>query len=201
MTDSAYTSRHINNLLASSQVTNGTKTITLATNTWDGYGQTGVCNAAGQPSFTPSLQGLTGGFLWTSQGITTQRGNLTRSVRPDGWACISYNQVGEVIATQASTGAGSTSNYTTTTNYGAPESLSVNGLSSTLSWNSWLGSTGQTGPNGDSVSMTYDGFARPQTYMTSAGATVTLSIVRATRRPKRSTGGGGREPSTGLGEW
>ena len=86
-TDSGHAARTYINLLTSSPVTNGTATTTHAqTNTWDGYGQ----NPAG-PS-PHSLDLSPGATTWMAPA-GTYRGNLTHSYRPDGWTCMSYNQV------------------------------------------------------------------------------------------------------------
>jgi len=56
------------------------------------------------------------------------------------------------------------------TNYAAPQSVSTQSYSETISYNSWLGVTGTTGLNGEQLSITCDSYGRPSAGTSPFGA-------------------------------
>jgi RHS repeat-associated protein len=140
LTDPNYTSRYIRNRLTLSY----TGATTLAQNYYDAY--YGCSSAlAGQgwhehddTNYGPSF---------------TYRGNPTSITTPAGSKCLSYDAAGNTI--------GKTQDGVTTTmtmgTYGAvPSAITTGSLAATLNWNSFLGLTGVSGPNGDGAGIAYD---------------------------------------------
>lgn len=118
------------------------------------------------------------------QGVTF-RGNLCRSITPGGVQYKSLDNTGNTIQSSAN-GVGSTATIDASTNYAAPTAMSVGGMSSSMSWNSFLGLTSETGPNGDTVSLGYDANARP-TSTTSPFGAVTSTAYGDTGTPPTKT--------------
>src|SRR5579864_7760928 len=96
---------------------------TLVTNTYD----------IGSPSAVSGLR------EWdTSYANVTTRSNVTSSVTPAGTASYTYDQSGNPTAATVN---GVTTQVATASsnNFAAPTSLTVGSLTSSLSWNSFLG--------------------------------------------------------------
>jgi RHS repeat-associated protein len=78
------------------------------------------------------------------------------------------------METTSSTGDTSTATVSSVTNYSAPSAVSLNGLSTLMQWNSFLGLTQETGPNSDT---TYYGYSSgdPSTVQSPYGAVGTYT--------------------------
>jgi uncharacterized protein RhaS with RHS repeats len=48
-----------------------------------------------------------------------------------------------------------------TSQYAVPSAITAQGQTTAMSWYNFLGLQRETGPNGDQVSLSYDGYARP----------------------------------------
>jgi RHS repeat-associated protein len=81
---------------------------------------------------------------------------------------------------------------TTTSNTGLPS------LSSNLTWNQALGLTGGTGPNGDTVTLGYDGASRPMTSKSPYGATTTYTYNDGATPPNQVATINGRYVRTSM---
>jgi len=99
------------------------------------------------------------------------RGNVTTNYGMDMTHSMCYATTGAVIR---STDGGhiSTTQTSATTNYTAPTAITTGSLTTNLSWDKMLRPTGETGPNGDGVSIGYDSASRPATTYTPNGAYV-----------------------------
>ena len=73
---------------------------------------------------------------------------------------MAYNQMGAVAN---STTNGLTTNITpsATNNYAVPSAITTGGIVNSMSWNTFLGLSSQTGANSDTTSFGYDGSGRP----------------------------------------
>jgi hypothetical protein len=65
--------------------------------------------------------------------------------------------------------------YPASTAFAAPSAITVGGITETLQWNSFLGLTQDTGPNGDTSSTIYDAYARPSQTTSKTGQVTTYS--------------------------
>jgi RHS repeat-associated protein len=175
LNSSAYTSLYIYNRLTQASVTVGTTTTILATNTYDVF--SGSCT----PSPLTSVSGLR---EWSSAYTTsfTTRGNVVCSSTPSGGSNHNYDQAGNVVnvTTNGVTAQVSTSG---STNFAAPSQFTVGGLTTSLGWNSFLGLTSETGPNGDSAATTYDAYARASGTTSPFGASTTVTYTNFTNPP------------------
>jgi YD repeat-containing protein len=134
------------------------------------------CCNDGTLTLTPS------GWQWVSSVTAIDpanssnifRGNVTTNYGMDMTHSMCYATTGAVIR---STNGGHTSTTQTsaTTNYTAPTAITTGSLTTTLSWDNMLRPTGETGPNGDGVSIGYDSASRPATTYTPNGAYVTYT--------------------------
>lgn len=157
-----YTSRYIFNRLLTSTVTDGTNTATLASNTYDQSALTNIPNPCG------SIQGDLCEHDNTNYPYTfTYRGNVSSSTTPTTIATYSLDLTGSVTSTQVN---GITTNVTAANNYAAPGQITTGTLTSTMNWNTFLGLSSATGPNGDSGSIGYDANARPASTTSPYGA-------------------------------
>jgi YD repeat-containing protein len=159
-----YTSIGIWNRLASTTVTNGSQTVTLVTNTYDGSALTSV---TGLREYTP---------------VGTYRGNLTTSVVPGRTTNTAYDVTGAVVSGNDGQGHTLSVTQSTATNYAAPDVITVNGNSSSnqnMTYTSWLATSTVTGPNSTSASTTYDSYARPATSTSAHGAVTTYTYSAA----------------------
>ncbi len=156
--DSNYTSRYIFNRLNTATVTDGTNNLTLANVAYDG-----CC------LYTPSGSAPR---EWDSNyGSVTKRGNATSITDVSGNATsVSYDLYGNTHATTVN-GVPSSASVSSTTNYAAPDSITVNSaLTTSMTYSSFLGLTNETGPNGTSVDIGYDTSGRPQSSKSPFGA-------------------------------
>jgi len=155
LTDPNYTSRYIRNRLTWSY----TGATTLAQNSYDGYNNGCTTALAGQGWHEHDDTNYGPGFIY--------RGNPTGIATPAGSQCLSYDAAGNTV--------GKTQDGVTTTmtmgTYGAvPSAITTGSLATSLNWNSALGLTGVSGPNGDGAGVGYDGNGRPQSASSPYGA-------------------------------
>ena len=165
LNSSNYTSRYIFNRMATSTVTDGTHTTTLASNTYDG---TTYANVSG---ITAHDSNYGTSFIY--------RGNVSQNVSPSGTRTLYYDIGGNVTTT---TNNGVTTSVTTnsSTNWAAPSQLTTNSLSSSMNWTGFLGLSSATGPNGDTASLSYGGSERPASSTSPTGAVTNYTYVDGT---------------------
>jgi YD repeat-containing protein len=163
LSSSTYTSRYIFNRLSSATVTtNGSTFTTLATIGYDGF----------------SLGGSGTPLGWdTSYGSVTARGNPTSMLDVSGfYTTTSYDLFGNVMGATNASGVSSSVTTNSSTNYAAPSQITVgSSLTTSMSYSSFLGLTGETGPNTTSISIGYDTNARPTSSTSPFGATTTTA--------------------------
>ena len=163
LNSSAYTSRYIFNRLSTASVTDGTNTKQLASITYDGSFST-VTN--------PSSNWDTG------YSSVTTRGNVLQSTTTNNVTSYTYNQLG-VVTGVTSNGVATSVTTSNSNSYAAPSQISVGGLTTSLSWTSFLGLSNDTGPNGDSASVYFDSYARQTSTTSPFGATTTYTYSSA----------------------
>jgi RHS repeat-associated protein len=134
-----------------------------------------------------SLASLSGVYEWDSsmQSVTT-RGNPTTVVSSGGTQSMHYDIAGGVSNTTVN-GVTTTATTTSTTNYAAPSQITVGSLSTSMSYNSFLGLTNETDPNGAQVSIGYDALARPGSTTSPFGATTTITYNDTSSPPTANT--------------
>ncbi|HEV8414572.1 MAG TPA: RHS repeat-associated core domain-containing protein [Bryobacteraceae bacterium] len=166
-TGSGYASRYIFNRLATSPTT---------TVTYDEFGLT-------------SLSGI---LDWdTSMSGITLRGNPTTITSPAGTQTMHYDVAGGVTST-TSNGVTTSLTSTGTTNYAAPSQITVGGFSTSLTYNSFLGLTNETDPNGAQMTIGYDVVARPSSTTSPFGATTTNTYSDTSNPPTVTSAVNGR---------
>jgi len=111
------------------------------------------------------------------------RGNPTSITTPAGSQCLSYDAAGNTV--------GKTQDGVITTvtmgTYGAvPSAITTGSLATSLNWNSFLGLTGVSGPNGDGAGIGYDANGRPQSATSPYGAATTLTYNDTATPPTRT---------------
>lgn len=87
-------------------------------------------------------------------------------------------------------------------NYTVPSAITVGSFTTNLSFNSFLGLTNETGPNGDSLGIGYDAAARPVTTSSPYGAVTNLTFNDTASPPTRlaiTNGHGTRTTLDGFG--
>src|SRR5262249_11842908 len=149
---------------------------TLATNTYD--------TTALSSCFPSPIASVSGLRQWDSSYATsmTTRGNLACSVTTSGSSGRNYDQAGNVV-NATSNGVTTQVSTSASNNFAAPTQLTVGSLSSSLSWNSFLGLTSETGPNGNTSSTAYDAYARPSGSTSPFGASTTVTYSSFTNPP------------------
>ena len=151
----AYTSQYIFNRLVSATVTPaGGSAITLASNQYDVWGGGGLGSACTQLAMTAAGTGVR---EWDSAYTTsvTTRGDLACSSATSGYTINNYDASGNIVSTTVN-GVTAQVSSTSATNFAVPSSFTVNSQTTSFSWNSFLGATSQTGPNGDTATTLYD---------------------------------------------
>jgi YD repeat-containing protein len=92
---------------------------------------------------------------------------------------MSYN-AGGVVLWSYDNGVEATASYTASPNMAVPTAMTANtGLTSSMSWNSFLGLASESGPNGDTASTGYDSYARPASTTSATGAVTTYTYATA----------------------
>jgi RHS repeat-associated protein len=104
---------------------------------------------------------------------------------------MSYYRYGGVASVSATDGTTATASASAGTNYAAPESISVQNYSQTVSYNAWLGITSQTGANGEQLSMTYDNYGRPYSGTSPYGAVTSYTYGTAAPYTQTESGPNG----------
>ena len=160
LNSSAYLGLYIYNRLTSAAVTDGTNNLPLASNTYDYPYLTSV---SGSPQEWDST--------YANQTI---RGNVYVATTPSGSSTYSYDTTGNVVRAVVN-GVTTTVTTDSTTNFAAPTQLTTGSLNNSLTWTSFLGLGSATGANGDSVSTSYDTFARPTSTTSPFGAVTTYT--------------------------
>ncbi len=170
---SSYTSRYIFNRLTSSPTT---------TISYDQFG----------------LYSLSGLHEWDSSVLnTTARGNPTMIVSPSGTQTTVYDIAGGVSGS-TNNGISTSVSTTSATNYAAPSQVTVGSLSTSMNYNSFLGLTNETDPNGAQVSIGYDAMARPSSTTSPFGAVTTNAYSDTTSPPTKTTTVNGRWTKTTM---
>ncbi|MBV8842233.1 MAG: hypothetical protein JO307_05420 [Bryobacterales bacterium] len=138
-------------------MTDGTSTSTITSISYDGGSRTA---RSGQREWD------------TAYASVTARGNPTSVTDNSGTKTISYDELGNPASVTVN-GVAQSIATTTTTNFAAPEQLTVGSLTTTNTYSTFLGLTNETGPNSASISVAYDLQARPLTTTGVYGATTT----------------------------
>ena len=191
ITSSNYTSSYIYNLLSTSAVTVGGTTIPLATNYYDSE----ACQSG--PFGGLACGGGSGGTLPTAEFDTNSpvptayKGILSVSATNTRAIGTYYYPYGAVASVNGTDGTTATASASAGTNYAAPQSISMQNYSQTLSYNAWLGVTSDTGANGEELSMTYDSYGRPTTGTSPYGAVTTYTYGTTAPFTQSQTGPSG----------
>jgi YD repeat-containing protein len=150
---------YIRDRLATSTVTDGTKTVTLVTNTYD------------QPFYSCGGSGF---------------GFLTTSVTPTGTSTYTYDSYGN-LATAANNGLSTNVTMDSTHNYAVPSSIVTGSNSQAMQWNAFLGLTQNTGQNGDAAQIGYDSSGRVSSSTSPYGAVTGYTYVNYTSASSPAT--------------
>ena len=143
--------------MTSSTVTDGTRTTTLVTNTYEGA----PYNFTDLPGVHEHDSAYNTNFGY--------RGNVVGSTTPAATKVFQHD-IGGNITTTTVNGVYSTVATSSSTNYAAPSQMTTNTLSSTANWTSTLGLSSAAGPNGDTASFGYDSNGRPTSTTSPTGA-------------------------------
>ena len=158
LSSGSYPSLYIFNRLTSATVTHGSTNLTLASIYYDQF----------------SLGSVSGAREWDSSytSSVTARGNPTTMTDVSGnTTTATYNLYGNTTAAYVN-GVASTASISGTTNYAAPDSITVNStLTTSMTYSSFLGVTSQTAPDTATVDIGYDSYARPTSSTSPFGAT------------------------------
>jgi RHS repeat-associated protein len=176
LASSAYTSLHIWNRLLQSSVTNGTDTIQLVSQTYDG-------GTVADPPSSPPLRN------WTQPGSV--RGNVTSRTTPGLSTQLTYQASGDV-ATVTNNGLEVQVTPDTTKNYAVPAAATPNeetNLATSMTYSGFLGVTSVTGPNGASSGTAYDSYGRPSSSTSPHGAVTTYTYTYSPPTVKTTTNG------------
>jgi RHS repeat-associated protein len=146
---------NIFNRLTSATVTYGSTTLTIESISYD---QTSLASASGAQEWDSGYSGARG----NPTTITDASSNTTT---------VSYDIYGDVVGATVN-GVASTASLSTTTNFAAPNSVAVGGLTTSMTYSSFLGVSTQVGPNSNTVvDIGYDSEARPISSQSPFGAT------------------------------
>src|SRR5271165_3213164 len=81
-----------------------------------------------------------------------------------------WHDIAGNVVTSTTNGVTSTSTPSSGSNYSVPSAITTGSFTTNLGFNSFLGLTNETGPNGDSLGIGYDAAARPATTTSPYGA-------------------------------
>ncbi len=171
LTASYYTSLYMRNRLLTSTVTGAGQTMTLATNTYDGTAIPGGGGAVRQ---------------WVSVG-PTYRGNLSRVVKPGSIANVYVNAQG--MTPKTTDDSGHEINVSMGYNGAVPAAIMGGGLTMSMSYNSFLGLTQETGSNGETAAIGYDSVGRPTQTTSATGAGTSIEYTNSPPTTKATTNG------------
>jgi YD repeat-containing protein len=122
-------------------------------------------------------------------------GNLKTANTLTDTQSYNYDTKGNVTSMVVN-GVAITQNFNSSTNYAVPSQLSVGSLTTNLSYNSFLGLTNETGPNGDSTSISWLSAGLPSCTTSPFGATTcngySGSVVVSQTVGNQGAGGDGR---------
>jgi YD repeat-containing protein len=152
-------------------VPTGPTTLTLATIGYDGASLSTPSGSAPREWDSAYTSGV------------TARGNVTSSTDVSGnTTTLTYDIYGNTTATTVN-GVTTTASTSSTTNFAAPDSITVNSmLTTSMTYSPALGLTSETGPSGTSVDLGYDLEGRPAS-STSAFGAVTYYTYNDTATP------------------
>lgn len=181
LTGTNYTSRYINNRLTQSQVTNGTTTITLVTNTYDGaYTQTPLGSLYGHHDTANYGTGL------------LYRGNVTRHTQQGAYTDFRYDYTGTTKTATDNLGYSQAVTPAAYSNNDVPGVITPNSntnLNTSLTYSAFFGVTSETAPNASTSSLSYDGYARPSSSASPHGASTTYTYTNSPPTTKATTNG------------
>lgn len=179
-----------NRLLTSTYSENGGSAITLVQNEYDNYSP-GCPTGIGSCAIT-----ATSGARQKDSAYTTSfslRGNLTSSSKyGDGsnplfafqstWTWLWYDDTGNVVKSKTPGGVVGTSVPDSGKNYAVPSSITVAGITNTMSWNSALNLTGTGAPaNSVTTSISYGSTDfRPASKTNATGTVTTFAYTNTT---------------------
>ena len=173
LTGSCYTSNYIFNRLTS------TPTTTVA------YDEHSAGSAPGDS------------HEWVAPPGDPCRGNPTTVTSPGGAQSLYYDFAGGVL-TNTVNGLTASISTTNSTNYTVPSQITVGSLSTSTTYNSFLGLTNQTAPNGASTTIGYDVPARPNSITSPFGATTATTYNDTASPPTVQTNVNGRWTRTTM---
>ena len=176
LNSSGYLSRYIYNRITSATETDGTNSVTLGSNSYD---QTGLASVSGAREWDSSLQSV------------TQRGNVTSSSVPGMGRTAAYDVTGNVVSVTVN-GVTTQVSTTSTTNYAAPSQITTGSFTNSQTFNSFLGLTNESGPNGFSVAFGFDTSARPSSVTSPFGAQTVVAYYDTATPPYSTTTVNGR---------
>jgi RHS repeat-associated protein len=162
LNSSVYLGEYMYNRLLTAAVTDGTNNVTIATYQYDNnYCYTGPCP-----------------------------GNMTSASTPAGFQTLQYNSKGNVTNSTMN-GVTTSLTFNSSTNYAAPSQANVGSLSATMNYNSFLGLTSETGPNGDTTGAYWTDARGPASVTSPFGATTTYgysgTVLASTKINNRQT--------------
>jgi RHS repeat-associated protein len=166
-TNSYLNSGYLRNRLTGSTVSDGTKTVTLVSNTYDGAALTNI---------TSGLTNHDSAFGTT----LANRGNVTQSVTPTGTTNYTYDITGAVVTANNANSYSVAVTNSSSNNYAAPSLITPNStstLQTSMYWNSFLGISQVTAPNNNTATYTYDTWGRPLTATSVYGAVTNYSYT------------------------
>jgi RHS repeat-associated protein len=187
---SQYIAAYIRDRLTLSTITTGGSTANLVQNYYDQL-YDNVYATLGCPSGSSSGNlGMWAGFPHTYSAWPLL-GMISSSITPTRSTC-SFHSGGVPTMIKRTDGPGTSVILNSSTGYAAPSAISVSSDTTSLSYSAFLGITQTTGPNGEQMYMTYDGYGRPHTATSPFGTygtpTVTYTYVNK----------GAYDPFTGL---
>jgi len=172
-----YPTYHLNNRLLTSQVTDGTNTVTLVSNTYDG-------GTALDPPTTPTR--------WNASHVGPA-GRVTASTGPGTIRNMTYYKAGNLSSVNDGYGHSTDITPSESANYARPAAVTANNNSAfaeNYTWNTaFLGLTQETGPNGTSASVSYDSYARVQQTTSPDGAVTNFTYTNSPPTATATTNG------------
>jgi hypothetical protein len=179
LSSSNYTPYYIRNRLVTSQLSDGVNTLMLAQVYYDGANPESLPTTPQQ--FDSGVYTTT--FRW--------RGNPTLTYLPTRAVSADYDITGTLKRGYPGVGYVENTN-SQASDYTRPAAVTPNGdttLSASMTWNGFLGLTQETGPNGDTATVTYDSNARPTTTTSPHGAVTTYTYTNSPPTVKVETNG------------
>ena len=180
LTDANYTTRFIRNRLTSLSLSvNGGAATTLLTKGYDhaAFGSCGYQGGYGNYPLLPSVALHDD----ANYGLSfPYRGNVTGSTSSNTTVCQLVDYLGTV---RSATGPFGTTTTTpdATKQYAVPSTITANGYSTSLQWDSLLNLTQSTGPNNATMSFGYDVASRPASTQGVDGDSVTYTYSTPNR--------------------